>query len=179
MSQRSCHARWCSVKTAAARRQGVPRTRLGDPATRSAPGGWAIPRPLLRESARNAGCPMHPWAWTRAVVGRSDAPGLSDNRDQPAFRTRWVYDLLREAPGGRPLWFDHRSRGLNAPWLPSLRGDSRSAAPWRKAMRRENATWAVRAGVVVLSGGARVGPSPRSCHRTTHRGVHRIPPRRP
>ena len=115
------------------------------PRRETRPGGEPSPPSLSRERAerRVPDAPVCPGA--DAVVGKGNAPGLSESPGyHPAFRTQWASGLLRETPGERTLLFDHRSRGLNAPWLPSLRGDSRSAAPWRKAMRRENATWAVR-----------------------------------
>jgi hypothetical protein len=171
-----CHAPRCTVKTATARRRGGWRACRGRGfLSRSAadagahsrdaparPGGEPSPPSPLRERAerRVPDAPVCPGA--DAVFGKGNAPGFSESPgDHPAFRTQWASGLLRETPGERALLFDHRSRGLSAPWLPSLRGDSRSAAPWRKAMRRENATWAVRAGVVVLSGGDPRATGPR------------------
>ena len=52
--------------------------------------------------------------------------------------------LLRIYPRCSTLGLNHRSRGLTRRVSPSVRGEKVGAAPWRKAMRRDNATWAVR-----------------------------------
>jgi hypothetical protein len=90
--------------------------------------------------------------------------------------------LLREYPRCSTLGLNHRSRGLTRRRLPSVRGASLGAAPWRKAMRRDLALWAVRRGVVVsLPSHAPAGLSANhhAPRRIERRGVHRIPPRRP
>ena len=51
--------------------------------------------------------------------------------------------LLRIYPRCSTLGLNHRSRGLTRRVSPSVRGERSGAAPWRKAMRRDNATWAV------------------------------------
>ena len=90
--------------------------------------------------------------------------------------------LLREDPRCSTLGLNHRSRGLPRLGPPSVRGASLGAAPWRKAMRRDIAIWAVRRSVVV-SLPRHVAADPKISHTTSRRierrGVHRIPPRRP
>ncbi len=90
--------------------------------------------------------------------------------------------LLRVYPRCSTLGLNHRSRGLIRRVSPSVRGERFGAAPWRKAMRRDNATWAVR---------SRCGRQPgqqkrpgallrraRSIARASNTvRVHRIPPR--
>jgi hypothetical protein len=62
-----------------------------------------------------------------------------------------VNGLLREYPRCSTLGLNHRSRGLPRLSPPSVRGANLGAAPWRKAMRRDTATWAVRVDVVVTA----------------------------
>ncbi|MEH2478748.1 hypothetical protein V1282_002105 [Nitrobacteraceae bacterium AZCC 2146] len=55
-----------------------------------------------REGARNAGCPMHPFACARCRSRQNKcAQDFRSNRFHPAFRTRCASGLLRALSGGR------------------------------------------------------------------------------